>query len=176
MTIVPVVLCGAAILLPFIMGVRMSMSYSNTWFPQFAGLMTLKPLLATPIWLLICSATSVISGVGILLTLIPGIGLTLWIGWAYRSLLKDENTRQAAIWLYVLDAVRWINSFLILIASGTYVRIAPLSSGVSGNFAFVGIVLPSIFALVANNLAQRVEKPKVKPKNDDKPKQETLDS
>lgn len=172
-----VFVCGMIALAPLIMGINIINRDSSYPFAQFAGLMTLKPLLTIPIWLYIAIlvAVSSNSGTGIVLTLIPDISLTALVGLSYRGVLQDESTRQAAIWLYALDAVRWINSFFILLVSGNFGNTSPLSSGLSDILTLFAFALPTIFAIVADNLTRQMDRPQNKPKNDEESKLEMDD-
>lgn len=167
MALVIIALCGVAVFLPIILGIRLFLRTDDPYFSRFAGLLTLKPLLATPIWMMIGSATATAPRAPIVLTLLPGIGLTVLLLIAYKDVLRDETTRQSAIVLLVLDCVRWINSFIMLLSAST---------PASGLLIFVAIALPGVFALVASWIAGNLsEKLKNKPKNDEKPKREVVE-
>ena len=139
-------ICFLPILAPFmiaplIIGKQLLARNSASALPQFAGWLTLKPLITTPIWLLLVGLT--FSGdwfkpsPAYLLTALPGIIGTLIIVASYRSELCWSC---GAEWvLLVLDTVRWGCSLLW--------GLSAQSNGLG--CALIGLMLPSIYAGVA---------------------------
>ncbi|HLO33881.1 MAG TPA: hypothetical protein VK249_32335 [Anaerolineales bacterium] len=120
-----------------------------------AGLLTLKPIVTTPIWFAIISP---LSGSNKLepahfWSILPGISLTVIIVLAFRRLFFVPGAGKAKT-LLVLDCARWLNSFLLSL---------PLVGGMGGGslaciFSLIGLVLPTVFAVVALMLSlTRVE-------------------
>ena len=112
-----------------------------------AGLLTLKPIVTTPIWFTIISALH--SPIDKLepahfLSILPGAGLTVIIAFAFRHLFSGPRAGSARA-LLVLDCARWLNSFLISLPYGG----AMGSGSLACLFALIGIALPTIFAVVA---------------------------
>ena len=112
-----------------------------------AGLLTLKPIVATPIWVaLLQNAYADRLTPAQFLSILPGAGLTLIAFMAFRPLFSGPQAGNARI-LLVLDIARWLNSFLMLLpypqAVGTLACI----------FAPIGLGLPTLFALVAVTLS-----------------------
>jgi hypothetical protein len=105
-----------------------------------AGWFSLKPLLATPLWALIVDLegrTRFYQTHEALPTLIPALGLTLWIVWKYRHLLRT-NTGTILL-LLIADALRWLNSFTWL----------TINSDAGSPYYTAGLILPNAYALMA---------------------------
>ena len=101
-----------------------------------AGLLTLKPILTTPIWLLIASRTynELQPQIAAFLGILPGASLTALTVLGFRSQFSGRHAGRA--WtLLAFDSVRWINTFLY----------ASTSMGVT---AILGLALPTIYALL----------------------------
>jgi len=116
-----------------------------------AGLLTLKPILTTPIWFAILSTLR--SPIDRLepthfLSILPGASLTLIIAIAFRHLLSGPRAGSARA-LLVLDCARWLNSFLYTLPYGGNVERGSLACV----FGLIGLILPTVFAVVALTLA-----------------------
>lgn len=114
---------------------------------KMATYLTLKPIVATPIWFAIIY-TLLPPFIHKLepahfLTLLPGAGLTIVIVFMYRHVFTGPSAGSAII-LLVLDCIRWLNSFLLIL---------PYGGGTNGPlnclFAFIGLAMPSVLAVVA---------------------------
>jgi hypothetical protein len=112
-----------------------------------AGLLTLKPIVTTPIWFRIANEISNWSKLqpAHFYSLVPGAGLSLLTVLLFWQLFTGPNARVA--WtLLVLDSLRWFNSFLFLSMGG-------LSRGrypdLAGIFALLGLLGPSIYSVCA---------------------------
>ncbi len=128
-----------ALLLPLIVGMIILISSRGDRFGRFAGLFTLKPLVATPIWAFILSLPpgwESASAIQQVLSLIPGFGLSLIIVLAFRDLFRSA-TLFACIFLAV-DVIRWLNTYLWL-----------RNVNHDGGFLLLACVLPSAYALMA---------------------------
>ena len=139
---IPIVMLftSPAYVLPLILGPVLLRRFREDDLSRMAGWFTLKPLLATPLWAWIVDLEG---GTGFYLpldafpTLIPGIGLTLWILWKYRHLLRSNMG--TIILLLVGDALRWLNSFAWL----------TIDSDAGSPFYTAGLILPNAYAVMA---------------------------
>jgi hypothetical protein len=143
---------------PLIVGLRLlgadtiGMSDSLNRFRQFAAVLTLKPLLATPLWFLL-GFVAYQQGL-FWLPLLPGIGLTLLIVRDEHPVLREQYANHA--WgLLGWDLLRWGTSalFTLTLAMSVRDREAGVSSdvrGIGGLLGLVALALPSVFALVAH--------------------------
>jgi hypothetical protein len=117
-----------------------------------AGLLTLKPILTTPIWVAILG-TLPRPVYGLvpthLLSILPGFSLTVIIALMFRHLLSGSQAGSARV-LLGLDCARWLNSFLMSLPYGG----GSVESGsLACIFAVIGLALPTVFALVAAMLS-----------------------
>jgi len=141
------------LLVPLAIGAYLLSRSSTSPLTYFMALLTLKPLLATPLWLLLVQLsvdptwTDPIPKVG--LYSLPGIGLTLLIVWACRARLKGQPAGIIAI-LLVLDTFRWGST---VITQAGYRPPPP-----TGEILFIlSLTMPSIFAIVAWLLSRNLE-------------------
>ena len=109
----------------------------------FIALMTLKPLLATPLWLVMIQLSVTPSWThpipDVVLHALPGISLTLLIVWTCRARLKGQSAGIITT-LLILDTIRWGSSVL------SQTRNRPYGS----ELLFVlSVSMPSVFAIVA---------------------------
>jgi hypothetical protein len=114
---------------------------------KLATYLTLKPIVATPIWFAIIY-TLLPPSIHELepahfLTILPGVSLTIAIVFMCRHVFTGPRAGSAIV-LLALDCIRWLNSFLLIL---------PYGGGTNGPlnclFAFVGLAMPSVFAVVA---------------------------
>jgi len=115
-----------------------------------AGLLTLKPIITTPLWLMIISflqGRAVGEALIPLCSILPGASLTVLALVAFRSQFYGSGATPARV-LIVLDCMRWINSSLCLggidalpynQATGTLTCI----------FALIGLIFPTAYSVVA---------------------------
>lgn len=116
-----------------------------------AGLLTLKPILTTPLWVLIISflqRDGVAAAPIALYSILPGASLTVMTLVIFRPLFFGSRSTLARM-LILLDCMRWVNSYLLT-------RIASLPYGYSeamGSmacvFALLGLIFPTAYAVVA---------------------------
>lgn len=103
-----------------------------------AGLLTLKPIVTTPIWFLILMRTDPAFGSpsAACLSVLPGAILTALTMIAFWRLCFG---REAALaWtLLAFDSARWINSYLYVFTSNSWT-------------AILGLALPTLYALLAS--------------------------
>jgi hypothetical protein len=116
---------------------------------RLGGLLTLKPLLATPIWLFILATTSH-PQTRFVLSLLPGACLTLLIVVTYRRLLYGPHAKIVWTWLS-LDCIRWLSGCLIYLPSGDTSMLCLAGS--------LGLTMPTIFAVVAVTTVLLVKPP-----------------
>jgi hypothetical protein len=144
--IVGLVVFGA----PLFIGIGLLVRKNKTAFGWYAALLTLKPLVATPVWYVILANSLESGGLGILLML-PGAVLTILLVAACRDAFSHYTTAESARRLLVLDCARWITSglwALVGVGFGGGYNNSWLSVCVCGS-ALVALVLPTIFAFVA---------------------------
>ncbi len=112
-----------------------------------AGLLTLKPIVTTPIWAALLQNTYADRLTpSQFLSILPGAGLTLIAFMVFRPLFSGPQAGTARI-LLVLDSARWLNSLLMLLP---YSQEAQTLACI---FAPIGLALPTLFALVAVTLS-----------------------
>jgi hypothetical protein len=116
-------------------------------FKLMAGLLTLKPLLATHIWALFLSGLGELDPQSrlfrILLSATPGAGLTLItlaVFWPLFSGLKAGTAWK----LIALDCARWLSTLLMLLTD-------------AGCFAGLSLAMPTIFAVAALIMVRKSE-------------------
>ncbi len=113
------------------------------------ALMTLKPLLATPLWLAVIQLSTSLGRTqpipNVILQALPGVGLTLLIVWTCRARLKGQPAGIITT-LLILDTVRWGSSVL-----------GQQFEQLAGNcfFLLLSMSMPTVFALVAWSLSMR---------------------
>lgn len=165
---------GPILLLPLVIGVIiLRRSSEEDVFSHYAGWMTLKPLIATPIWWMMLlssgpSTSSVADNIQLLAIfgMLPGAILTFCIVSRFNTVLFGSEARPRAWLLLVLDCVRWINSGFILAATSFDIQ-ETLSDQINGFISITAILLPTIFALIAFGLSRdEAKKRKRKIKND----------
>lgn len=159
-------------IIPFMLGIII-LFHAQDRFAQFAGWMTLKPLLATPLWFFVTSwlATNASPRLAIYVNWLPGTALTVLLVIAYRQVVLGDSTHPAALRLLGLDFARWISTAVMY---ATF-NIATVTS--SNDFSSLGacliplaIFMPAIFAVVAYYSVYTASKHK----NDDKLKNDDL--
>jgi hypothetical protein len=155
MWILFLVMCPFGI--PLLAGVFMLAVHRRNLFTWLAVLLTWKPLIATWVVLWVGWQVSPTDKGGLsipvaMAAISPAILITLWLVYVFRDVFSSE-AREAVWVLLVLDTVRWGNTFVLLVMgaleSGTISMLMCL--------AFVGLVMPTIFAVVAERLAQRYD-------------------
>jgi hypothetical protein len=165
-------LCTPIVFIPVIIGFYVIYRKRGDALSQFAGLLTLKPLLATPIWASLIKSPQESTTGSVLSTLIPGVGLTLLLLVFFSPLLLDSATRSAAWRLLALDCLRWLSSFGVVIQAAYY-RSFPASSNVVCITMLLAIAMPAVFAFAALTITSR-DREKRKNDWDEKPKNAEL--
>lgn len=140
-------------ILPFLLpagviGLFILIKFRSSRFAVLTGLLTIKPLLATPIWFYIYSLYLNHYGTcqihpAYVFTALPGIGLTILLALLFRDQFSGKNSKQVYI-LLVLDTIRWSNSVLFL------PHCPPLHELWKDLYpSFFGLAFPTIFSLVS---------------------------
>jgi hypothetical protein len=163
-------LCIPILFLPAVIGIALLFRNPDDRRTRMAALLTLKPYLTTPLWAILTAmggANS--SAIFAILGILPGALLSAWMYWVYQDIIAGDDMTPAARFLFSLDCFRWINSFFIGLSIITMPHISPSTEGILGPLAmisaFLGLALPSIFAIAALVATNRVpEKAKIKPK------------
>ena len=124
--------------------------YRANDFARWAALLTLKPLVATPLWLLISqwyqtSHRGCEADPAYFLTAAPGIGITLLLIFLFRKVVRGLRGKGVGV-LLILDTIRWGNSILF------YPQCYGIGNRLEGIVIYTGLVLPTIFALVVLGL------------------------
>lgn len=141
--------CIGPFLIPaFFIGFKLLYNSEDS-FAKFAGLLTLKPLVTTPVFFL---SGAVIKSLNLdplgslehFVAALPAVSLTLLIAYSCRSVFSAPKS-SCAMFLIVLDSVRWGNSYLTPLLIGD----SPDNGALICWIAFVGLTMPTIFALVA---------------------------
>lgn len=138
---------------PGVIGIFILAKYRTNDFSKLAAFFTLKPLVATPLWLFALQRvieTSDRIGYGFnpayLITAGPGLGITLLVPILFPKVVSDPR-HQGITALFILDTIRWGNSVLISVLLFSQ----PYGYGMFSHLiiVFIGLALPTIFALVA---------------------------
>jgi hypothetical protein len=129
--------------LPLIIGIYLLTRASAFTFVRMLGVLTLKPIVATPLWLMIIAALGeaerAIVPNDFFLLAAPGIVLTIVILIIYRSTLRPAFAAHLTT-ILILDALRWASSSFAFVSRGAY------GGAALGLLCFA---MPTIFALVA---------------------------
>lgn len=136
--------------IPAAIGLYLLTSRRNE-FSNMAGVLTLKPIITTPVWVAIISFlydSGAQSQRIALWSILPGAGLTVLAIVIFRRLFLSLSPRFIlAVLLILLDCMRWINSGLLT------VTIALPYNGANnrwGNlFVLIGLIFPSAYSIVA---------------------------
>lgn len=118
-------------------------------FDLIAALLTIKPLVATPIWLLILNepfpSADFTHAWRAALSIVPGAGLTAFIVLVFRSSFTAPGINKPRI-ILMLDCIRWLNSFFLVILFST---LALSDWFLPVIMSWLGVLMPTIFALSA---------------------------
>jgi hypothetical protein len=137
-TIMASLIFWPAFILPLLLGPFLSRLSRHDHFGRLAQLLTLKPLLAYPLWLfftLLGRSLSLQQEYALALGLAPGVLLTLFILRSCRRSLRAE--RGVLLMFLLLDALRWLNGLTLVLG------------GDPGLSYMLAIILPNTFTLMA---------------------------
>jgi hypothetical protein len=115
-----------------------------------AGLLTLKPILTTPLWALIISSlegSTVSDALISLLSMLPGASLTILALAIFRQQFSGSGAAPARL-LILLDCMRWLNSGLCL-GGANALSYNPATGALTCIFALIGLIFPTAYAVVA---------------------------
>ena len=152
MDLVNFLLLAAPIGIPALGGCYLLMRKSDG-LSRMAGLLTIKPVLTTPIWFGIIAALEPSHsydrlGPSHFLSILPGASLTLITVIAFRRLFSGPRARVAWM-LLALDCARWLNSFFIYWPYG--------DGSLNCLSALCGLSMPTVFATIALTTALSAE-------------------
>ena len=137
-------LLAAPIGIPALGGCYLLMRKSDA-LSRMAGLLTIKPVVTTPIWFGIIAAFEPSHsysrlGPSHFLSILPGASLTLITVITFRRLFSGPRARVAWV-LLALDCARWLNSFFIYWPYG--------DGSLNCLSALCGLSMPTVFAVIA---------------------------
>ena len=140
-----IVYCGmlpAGALVSLLVGLRLC--GGSTPLQRLGGWLTLKPFVATPLWALTLNLAWVRpDSPTILVTALPGVGLTVLVLLIYWSRLSRADMPRLRT-LLLLDTIRWGSSVLL------FVNLGPAGWVVAGAGLFVvSLAMPLVFAVAA---------------------------
>jgi hypothetical protein len=143
--------CAALFILPLWVGIKLigEAQRGRDSLYLMAGLFTLKPLLATPLWAVLLGFRSMPSILTVFLSLLPAVLLTTAIVVIFRPVFANKSLRSKAWLLLGLDWVRWGNTLLLSLQT-------PIASRAALVHAIAGLLLPTVYALVAYKIASSV--------------------
>ena len=157
----PLLLCSSVFIVPLILGIVL-LHHSQDSLSHMAGWLTLKPLLTTPLWVLILGLLYQTPMIGAFLSILPGALLSLLAARKYEDVLTGFRTHRIARQLLILDCVRWLNTLVIMVLAGGVV--GPTTNGRVDYAPFlaaliiIGFALPSVFGAFAVYSLSRYEK------------------
>lgn len=138
---------------PLLLGILILAKKHKNALLWYAGLLTLKPVVATPIWYAVSYNRSSSSWLTLAL---PGVGLTVILTLLCRTAFFNIATSGMARKLLMLDTLRWGSSWLWAML------LRESSSDTSVTFLFcslglLALAMPTIFAAVATIVVGKYE-------------------
>jgi len=132
------------LMLPLAAGLVILVGYGNDELNRLVGFITIKPVIAYPIWFYLAMTVSttwydnwfdtINQSLGHLLPILPAIFLTIGIVYTFRSTFAD-----LLAWLFLgLDLLRMFNTLIL-----------SNSDDLDGYTLPFGLVLPSVIAILA---------------------------
>jgi hypothetical protein len=139
-------LCFLLVVAPFVipaLGGCYLLTRESGSLSRMAGLLAIKPVVTTPIWLAIIAAFHPSDSTpepSHFLSILPGAGLTLIIAIAFRRLFSGPRADLAWL-LLALDCTRWLNSLFLF---------WPHENNALGCLASLfGLSMPTVFTVIA---------------------------
>jgi hypothetical protein len=132
-----------AFMLPVILGSLILRQYGHDPLGRMAGMFSMKPLAATPLWALIFAMgdrQEISFAVTQVISWVPAILLTLLLAILFRRVFSTD--RRLAWVLIGMDAVRWLNTF-------TGVALNRALGGALSTFYLAGIIIANAYPVVA---------------------------
>ncbi|NTU83948.1 MAG: hypothetical protein HGA45_32015 [Chloroflexales bacterium] len=142
--------CVPLLTIPLVIGLRVLRTDIRSATVAFAGWMTLKPLAATPLWLILIflfdprTYHTVSWAIYTLIAMIPAVSLTVALLWAHRAMLREGHPLAIAC-LLAADTLRWMSSVSIDFVNAT----AEQPEAIVPLLFMLAASMPTIFALVA---------------------------
>jgi fucose 4-O-acetylase-like acetyltransferase len=117
-----------------------------------AGILTLKPVFLTPLWLVSMSVFETSHPkLGAALGILPAIVVTALVIVKFRAMLFGYDVRLAARFLIMLDILRWMSTLVL--------SFEPSSASRMGGFIVIAsISAPTLFAFAALVIVVRENK------------------
>src|SRR5215475_9008649 len=109
--------CASVFVIPLILGIILFRRCKDG-LGIMAVWLTLKPLLTTPLWILILGLFNENHVIAVFASILPGALLSLAAFKAFRPLFGHSQTRWTARRLLILDCVRWLNTLAIMLLPG----------------------------------------------------------
>jgi hypothetical protein len=133
-----------AFILPILIGPIILRVFRRDNLRRLAGLFTLKPVLATPLWAAAYLVGDTLTGsywIGYALSMLPALVLTLLIVRSCRQAFATD--RSMALLLLAGDAVRWLNTLAWQVLS------EDIGFSTLDPYYLAGLILPNLYALMA---------------------------
>jgi hypothetical protein len=133
-------LCYAPIILPFLIGLIIFITFRKDRIGRLIGAFVFKPVIAYPLWFILVQKTTGVKILDNLFLILPGLALTLVITFFFRQLLLQNRIA----WLFLVgDVVRWVNTWFIFRNGGNS------SPDIQSPLLWFGLIYPSVYAIVA---------------------------
>jgi hypothetical protein len=143
--------CGALFILPLWVGLKLigEAQRARDSLYLMAGLFTLKPLLATPLWFaLYGNGGRAPTLLNVCASILPAVLITTALVMVFRKVFANPAMRPKAWILLVMDWARWGSTLLMMLAAPT------------GTAAIVlipaSLLMPSVYAVVAYRITSKV--------------------
>jgi len=132
--------------IPAIVGLYLCAANRNA-ISFMAGLLTLKPIVTTPIWFAILAKDLRPEVVKLAVSVLPGAGLTVLAILVFWPLFSGPQAGVART-LLALDCLRWLNSAAIvaLASAGDF---SQATGSLVCMLAQIGLALPTVYAALA---------------------------
>jgi hypothetical protein len=154
--------CSSVFLIPGIVGFIILRHQPQDELTRMAGWLTLKPILTTPLCLVILGLLYQTPVLGAFASVLPGALLSLMASMTYAPAFDYPETSRAAKRLLILDCARWLNTLVGFLLLGGLGRPSwtsgPPSASLASVLLLVAFALPTIFAVVAYTSLPRPQK------------------
>jgi hypothetical protein len=142
--------CAALIILPLWVGIKLigEAQRGRDSLYLMAGLFTLKPMLATPLWAALYGIRGRPSLFTVFLSILPAVLITTALVLIFRKVFAGPH-RSKAWGLLALDWVRWGSTLLMMLSSLTESELALV-------FMIASLLMPSLYAIVAYRITSKV--------------------
>lgn len=139
---------SAALLVPALVG--LFYMFRSSRVRKLTGWFTFKPVIATPLFLMIYLAVGSDSPL-VYLSLLPGLFFTLLILFIFRDILKNRQFFLLVLPLVILDFVRWSSAVLsVAFADYTFCIVRNCPQTVLGSLLLLfTLAFPTLYAIAA---------------------------